>query len=50
MLTAIWDFLFHRHKWNKIDSGISINRNGVRIGQWYDLQCEKCGAIKQKRV
>ena len=47
MLTAIYDFLFHRHKWKIIESGKNFdNTNKMQYGFYYDCQCEKCGKIK----
>lgn len=48
MLTAIWDFLFHRHEWETIDKGVYVNQERKISGHWYNLKCKKCGEIKCK--
>jgi hypothetical protein len=42
MLTAIWGFLFHRHKWEVIGTG------PLKAGRYYILKCKKCGKSEVK--
>lgn len=50
MLTAIWDFLFHRHEWEVTDEGPLVDSRNIRIGAWCNLRCKKCGKIKRKNL
>ena len=38
------------HKWKIIKTGPVTGDNNTRIGYYYDLQCEKCGTISEKRT
>lgn len=50
MLTAIWDFLFHRHEWKELmDSGDIRGANGDKVGVYFISSCKKCGKIKAKK-
>lgn len=47
MLAAIYDFFFHRHKWQIIREG-NLMMKDEQVGTFYDARCETCGAIKMK--
>lgn len=53
MLTKVWDFFFHRHKWEIIDRVIITteeNNRKLQIGDRYIFQCKGCGNIKKKDI
>ena len=53
MLTRIYDFFFHRHKWILKDDFplYNISASTERpCGRGYIFQCEKCGKIKYKNI
>lgn len=50
MLTAIWDFLFHRHEWEIIKETTLVDDDRNPVGTAYYFQCTKCNAIKRKKL
>lgn len=51
MVTKIYNFFFHQHKWViKEEFPLYDEWTDKRVGQAYILQCEKCGAIKYKKI
>lgn len=46
IFTGSW----HEHKWKIFHKGCIVNERERAIGNFYDLQCEICGEIKQKRT
>jgi hypothetical protein len=48
MIAWLWDIIvgqFCCHKWKIIGTG-KCTMDGQPYGQYYDLQCEKCGKVK----
>lgn len=50
MITMLYDFLFHRHKWSVIKIQKLVDETGKERGVGIFYQCEKCGNIKYKRI
>lgn len=50
MLTRLFDWLFHWHKWTIIREIRIVDGNGDYIGKGYNLQCKQCGDIKRRNT
>lgn len=53
MILKFWYWLFGKgceHKWKIHKQGGIDNREGIRIGTYYELQCEHCGNFKAKNL